>query len=225
MSLGALTQRLLRWPALNWSGSPPWFFKLKLVKLFTPSSWVEYNWNPKNDPVSLVLNAFIWIAMLVGEVNSFFLINLLQLPRDHLFNIFRQFFFCLTALPACEEWYEYTRHVRVYNRGAATEEYAARYAGRKPRIGQSTWLLTVTICLETAAIVKYSRALGLFSHSRKIDVGVWGPWAASAAFFLGYFCIHSWLFYWGTCRYPRWLKYLKWSSALPLLLLCRYYAY
>ena len=54
-------------------------------------------------------------------------------------------------------------------------EYVARYAGRKHRIGQSTWRLTVTIVLETTAIAKYSRAMELFSRAWAVYEGVWGP--------------------------------------------------
>ena len=102
MNLGMLTQRMLNWPSLNWAQDFPWFFKLKLNKLakvVTPSSWIEYDWNPDNDPFSLVLNAVIWIVMCVGEVNSFFLINIFQqLPRDHAFNIIQQVFFCFVSV-------------------------------------------------------------------------------------------------------------------------------
>merc|ERR1719324_1766133 len=109
----------------------------------------------------MLLNCCIWIIMGVGEVNSFFLINILQLPRDHHFNMLRQALLCLTAVPAVEEWYEYTRHVRAenttkYTYGKEWEEYKNLYLGKKARIGHFTWLLAITVTLETAAIVKYS---------------------------------------------------------------------
>ena len=120
MNAGMLTHKLLNWPSLNWAQDYPLMCKLKLPELatvLTPSSWIKYDWNPDNDPFSLVLNSVIWIIMCIGEVNSFFLINIFQLPRNHTFNIARQVFFCFASLPACEEWYEYTRHVRVFNTG------------------------------------------------------------------------------------------------------------
>mmetsp|Transcript_36006 Transcript_36006/g.77624 ORF Transcript_36006/g.77624 Transcript_36006/m.77624 type:complete len:137 (+) Transcript_36006:883-1293(+) len=99
MNLGMITQRMLNWPSLNWAQdqcSSMWKIKLsKFMTVMTPSSWIKYNWNPDNDPISLILNATIWILMGVGEVNSFFLINIFQLPRDHAFNALRQVFFCL----------------------------------------------------------------------------------------------------------------------------------
>jgi len=107
----------------------------------------------------------------------------------------------------------------------ATKEYEKKYSGRKPRIGQTVWLLTVTICLETAAIIKYSLVLGIFSKSKKFDSRYWGPWASAAVLFLSYFGIHCWFFFGGARWYPRWLKMLKWSSILPLLFLCRHYAF
>ena len=87
------------------------------------------------------------------------------------------------------------------------------------------WLLAITIGIETAAILKYSLALGLFSNATTVDARFWGPWATSASLFLSYLGVHGWFFYRGTRRYPRWLEMLKWGSALPLLLLCRLYAF
>merc|ERR1712060_177632 len=102
---------------------------------FTPASWSEYAWNPAEDPVTLLLNAVIWIIMAIGEVNSFFLINIFHLPRNHPFNPARQVLMCLCAVPACEEWYEYTRHVRAHYLDKEWFEYTTQFKGRKPRIG------------------------------------------------------------------------------------------
>lgn len=246
MTLGVLTHRyLLRWPNLDWnqclevrkhrlswhrseegtnvSNDSGWRLASKLGNALTPASWRRFDWNPDNDPVSIVLNSAIWIAMLIGEINSFFLINILQLPRDHAFNMLRQAFFCFTALPACEEWYEYTRHVRFRTTGVRTAEYDAKYAGNKPRIGQSAWLLAVTAFVETAAIVKYSLAFNLFSRAGAFTVGYWGPWLLSGALFGTYLAVHY--IWYRKMSLPRWLGMLKWLSPLPLLLLMRNYAF
>lgn len=262
MMLGIFTHRyLLKWPDLDWADSSqhgrrptpgpkpkPRQQKAKVADLLTPRSWRTFDWNPDNDPVSLVLNSIIWIAMMFGEINSFFLINIFQLPRDHTFNVARQVFFCLTALPACEEWYEYTRCVRVRTTGIdVSEEYRAKYSGRKPRIGQSAWLLGVTCSLETMAIMKYGRSFDLFSRAGSFTPKYWGPWAASGALFGIYFAIHCMCFRrrktatgaaggtkggpedikegQGHCTCPRWLGLLKWASFVPLLFLCRNYAF
>merc|ERR1711966_96765 len=135
--------------------------------------------------------------MAVGEVNTFFLINILHLPRDHFFNCGRQALLCLTAMPACEEGYEYTRHVRAeyttkYTYGREWGEYKKLYMGKKPRIGHFSWLLSVTIGLETIAIVKHSAR-----HVRLVTPGpeIWGPWVAFAVLFSAYFAAHCWYFY------------------------------
>ncbi len=131
-------------------------------------------------------------------------------------------------------WFEHASYLpffQVYSntelstQRCITKEYKEKYLGRKPRIGQTVWLLIITISLETAAILKYSLALNLFSKATSFDARYWGPWATSSVLFLSYFTIHCWYFYRGTRAYPRWLKMLKWSSALPLLLLCRLYAF
>lgn len=107
----------------------------------------------------------------------------------------------------------------------ATKEYKKKYAKRKPRIGQTVWLLTITIGLETAAVFKYSLALRLFSNATKFDVRFWGPWLSSITIFLSYWLIHCSFFYRGARQYPTWLKVWKWTSFLPLLLLGRLYAF
>mmetsp|Transcript_25569 Transcript_25569/g.75393 ORF Transcript_25569/g.75393 Transcript_25569/m.75393 type:complete len:585 (+) Transcript_25569:2056-3810(+) len=257
MMLGILTHRyLLKWPDFDWAGrsrhgrrpepgSGQW--KAKVADLLAPRSWRVFDWNPENDPVSLVLNSTIWIAMMIGEINSFFLINIFQLPRDHIFNVVRQVFFCLTALPACEEWYEYTRHVRAHMSGVVISHgHRAEYSGgRKPRIGQSAWLLGVTCGLETMAIAKYGRSFDLFSRASSFTPRYWGPWAASGTLFGIYFATHCVRFRRRMaeatgegkggpedrkegqvhCACPRWLGLLKWASFVPLLFLCRNYAF
>merc|ERR1719162_75218 len=148
MMLGKFTLKHLRMRTFEWSP-------------IQPERWGEFQWNPANDPITMLLNSVIWIIMAVGEVNTFFLINILHLPRDHLFNPARQALLCLTAVPAVEEWYEYTRHVRAsyttkYTFGKEWNEYKKHYEGRKPRIGHFTWLLALTVSIETVAVVKYS---------------------------------------------------------------------
>jgi len=221
MMLGKVTLVLLKMKSFDW------YPKHKMLHVFSPSRWGEFHWNPANDPITMVLNSAIWIIMAVGEVNSFFFINILQLPRDHPFNMLRQALLCLTALPAVEEWYEYTRHVRAeyttkYTYGREWGEYKKLYMGRKPRIGHFTWLLTVTIALETMAIIKYSPG-----HVRLVAPGpeIWVPWALFAVLFSVYFSVHCWFFYSRERSYPIWLCVLGWGSAAPLFLLCRLYAF
>lgn len=224
MMLGKATLGLLNMRHFEWS---PAGQVVKALEMMSPYSWGEYKWNPANDPVTMVLNSFIWIVMGIGEVNSFFLINILHLPRDHIFNSFRQALLCLTAIPAVEEWYEYTRHVRAeyttkYTYGKEWGEYKKLYLGRKPRIGHFTWLLAVTISMETIAVVKYSA-----DYVRASTPGpeIWGPWAAFAVLFTAYFATHCWFFYRKEKTYPMWLQILKWASFVPLFLLCRLYAF
>merc|ERR1712061_234524 len=187
MMLGKLTLRMLNVSNFDWAPDKKW--TSQVIKVLTPSSWSEYSWNPSNDPVTSVLNATIWIIMAVGEVNSFFLINILHLPRNHPFNAARQALMCLTAVPAVEEWYEYTRPIRARYLGREWFEYTMQYKGRKPRIGHFTWLLAFTVCIETIAVVKYSVGLG---HLTKVSPGpeIWVPWVTSLALFGLYFAIH-----------------------------------
>jgi len=224
MMLGQVTLRVLNMRTFQWGVANK---GAMIFQFLCPQQWREYQWNPSNDPLTMLLNCFIWIIMAVGEVNSFFLISILHLPREHYFHIARQALLCLTALPAVEEWYEYTRHVRAeyttkYTYGQEWGEYKRLYMGRKARIGHFTWLLAVTISLETMAIVKYAENV----RSEPPGPEIWGPWAASTVLFSIYFCIHCRLYY--HCErnsYPIWLRVLKWSSFSPLLLLCRLYAF
>jgi len=190
----------------------------------TPGSWSEYHWNPANDPVTLVLNCVVWMIMAVAEVNSFFLINILHLPRNHPFNYIRQSLLCLLAVPACEEWYEYTRHARAHMLGKEWFEYTTQFKGRKPRIGHSCWLMGMTVIIETMAVIKYGISLGHVKNARP-GPEIWLPWAASLSLFTTYFALHCWFFYGKQRTLPTWLRVLKWSSFLPLMFLCRLYAF
>jgi hypothetical protein len=230
MMLGRKTLSIMSVSEFNWA--PRRGFGLQALWKLAPGSMIPYEWNPANDPITLALNAFIWIVMAVGEVNSFFLINILGLPRDHTFNSARQALLCLCAVPAVEEWYEYTRHVRARNLRTLGEdwfEFLQQYTDAKgnirpPRLGQFTWLLSITVCIETAAVIKYSVAKGILK-SKTPGPEIWHPWAAFFALFGLYFVIHCYLFYRQERKYPLWLRVLKWGSCLPLLGLLRLYAF
>lgn len=232
MGSGWMTLQLLDIGQLVWSSCEPQVGMFpRLLGLFMPSSWSKYEWNPGNDPVTMLLCAVIWIVMAVGEVNSFFLMSIFQLPRNHWFNPARQVLLCCCAVPAVEEWYEYTRHSRRHYLGntkasqAAWDEYLSQYKGRQPRIGHFTWLLGITVCVETVCILKYS-------ESRKWNArpgpDVWGPWVGFFCLFTVYFFARCYFFYWratGSRALPNWIRYLKWASRVPLLWLLRLYAF
>lgn len=232
MMLGKCTLRWLQMRSFHWSPTQQTPYAAALLLKLSPDRWGAFQWNPANDPITMVLNSIIWIIMAIGEVNTFFLINILHLPRDHLFNPARQALFCLTAVPAVEEWYEYTRHVRAeyttkYTFGKEWNEYKKYYKGRKPRIGHFTWLLTLTMALETMVVVKYSG-----SHVKAVAPGfeIWGPWAGCAGVFSLYFASHCYLFYYRNKGDPNkgmpiWLWCLKWASLAPLFLLFRLWAF
>jgi hypothetical protein len=232
MVSGWMTLQLLNVGQLVWSPCEHQVGMLpRLLGLFMPSSWSKYEWNPGNDPVTMLLCAVIWIVMAVGEVNSFFLMSILQLPRDHWFNSARQVLLCFCAVPAVEEWYEYTRHSRRHYLGntkasqAAWDEYLAQYKGRQPRIGHFTWLLGITVCVETVCILKYSESK---MWNARPGPDVWGPWVAFLCLFTAYFFARCYFFYWcgtGSTLLPNWLRYLKWASRVPLLWLLRLYAF
>eukprot|EP00928_Gymnodinium_smaydae_P087819 TRINITY_DN72014_c0_g1_i1.p1 TRINITY_DN72014_c0_g1~~TRINITY_DN72014_c0_g1_i1.p1 ORF type:complete len:481 (-),score=50.15 TRINITY_DN72014_c0_g1_i1:107-1549(-) len=222
MMLGKLTLSLLNVSLFDWAPDKKWI--AQTWQVLTPSSWTEYSWNPANDPVTMLLNATIWLIMAVCEVNSFFLINIMHLPRDHPFNYARQALLCLTAVPAVEEWYEYTRHARASYLGREWFEYTNQFKGRYPRIGHFTWLLSMTVACETAAIVKYSLALDQW-RTAKPGPEIWMPWAIAFLLFSLYFVIHCWFFNCRERRCPVWLRVLKWTSCIPLFFLTKLYAF
>lgn len=227
-----MTLQLLNIGQLVWSPSETHVGIFpRVLGLFMPSSWSRYEWNPGNDPVTMLLCAVIWIVMAVGEVNTFFLMSIFHLPRNHWFNVARQVLLCFCAVPAVEEWYEYTRHSRRHYFGntkasqAAWDEYLAQYKGRQPRIGHFTWLLGITVCVETLCILKYSERN---MWNARPGPEVWGPWVAFFCLFTVYFVARCYFFYWcgtGNTMLPNWLRYLKWASRVPLLWLLRLYAF
>jgi len=211
MMLGTITLRMLNLKQYRWASIKERRGLAKVRRLIlqlTPYSWSEYQWNPGNAPLTMILNTLIWMITLVAEVNSFFLINILHLPRAHPFNYARQVLLCLTAVPAVSEWYWYTK-------------------GRMARIGHSTWLLAVTVSVELLLVVKYSVGLG---HVKRAAAppAIWAPWVAYLLLFSLYFALHCWYFYGANQRpkrLPVWLRLLKWSAYMPFVSLCRLYAF
>lgn len=198
MSLGYLTLRI--WWRLEIS---EWIFSGKngksggISQRLIPYTWPEYKWNLTNDPFGKILNSVIWVIMLVGELNSFFLMNMFQLPHNHLFNLLRQAILCLVAIPAVSEWYAY----RIM---------------KMQRIGHFFCLLFMTVCIETITIIKYGHT---FLRLRAPPVGIWIPWVLSLIMFGGYFLSY--------CKYsyrvhrspgiPKHILFLKYFSFVPLV--------
>ena len=119
-----------------WEGSGwTWGKTKRLFMQFTPYSWSDWDWYPANDPFSALMPHAVWLACMVLEVNSFFLINVLRLPRAHYFNFLRQFLMLWTAGPVAAEWYEYCK-------------------GRMPRLGHCTWLMGMNCLIETSFVLK-----------------------------------------------------------------------
>lgn len=178
----------------------------RFIQQFSPYAWIRYEWNPDSDPRGLVLNALVWMVMALGEVNSFFLLNIIRLPNDHLFNKVRQMLLVFTAMPAVAEWYHFQK-------------------GHTQRIGHFMWLITVTVILETAAIARYWIML---PHLKKELPGfaIWAPWTGFVLIFSVYFGLHC-----VRCLKMKQkgittpLRLLRFAAFLPLLALLRLYAF
>lgn len=187
MTLGYLTLRL--WWKLESSG---WLTR-RIPKRLTPYSWPEYEWNSGNDPFGVILNSVVWVIMLVGELNTFFLMNMFQIGRDHPFNILRQFVLLFLAIPAVAEWYAYRIH-------------------KTKRIGHLFCLLLMSVCLETIVIMKYGHT---FLSLKAPPMSIWVPWALSVLLCGGYFCsLHAAR---DKPEIPKHTSFLKYLAFVPLI--------
>lgn len=205
MMLGYLTLRL--WWILESSGRMFAGHNIErgISVMFTPYSWPKYEWNPIEDPFKMVLNSVVWVSMLVGELNSFFLMNMFQIVRAHPFNILRQVILCLIAVPAVAEWYAYRKD-------------------KAQRIGHFFWLLFMSVSLETVIIVKYSDT---YLHLRAPPVGTWLPWVLCLLMFSGYFYSYCKYFYdvHRSSEIPKYILCLKYFSFVPLISLGQNWAF
>ena len=83
---------------------------------FLPYSWSEYHWNPRATTQQYLFQHGGWLSSCIFELNSFFQMNLLEIPPTHPFCMWRQTLIALAAIPGQAEYYE-----------ASTKDFKVQY--------------------------------------------------------------------------------------------------
>jgi hypothetical protein len=195
-------------PASSWTA----LFN-QIIWRLSPKSWPRYHWAAFSSfKRFMIAQSVIWSTCLV-EMNLFFLMHLLWVPPKSDISGFRMGVICMVSVPAFAEFYNYV-----------TDPEAKR-------IGQNTWLMLAVALLESLICIKFGRSV----YTATPPFEIWGPW-------LAYFSIQGTWAYLFFVHYKRpevnanssdpkpkwkngWLDVLFFSSFLPLLFLCRLWAW
>lgn len=182
----------------------------RMLQQFTPFSWSAYRWFESQTLRNYILTSLVVFGCVILEMNTFFIILSMHLPPTHLLVFIRFFIVMPNCIPAIHEWHQFV-----------VED--------SPRLGQSTWTMVVIAILETVVFLKYvvvENSMSLWEH---LPLGVIIPWAHFLFLQMLYIAFYYKLERQARLEGKRWkvprgLMFLGFSSCLPLLGLCRYYA-
>jgi len=176
-----------------------------------PYSFSTYDWNVRCTNVNYIAQNLSWVCSMIVEINSFFQMNLLEIPPGHPWCLARQVFLALLAVPGQAEYYEASR--RDFTVG---------------RFGQNFWLMWMVMVTEVLCTVKHILAspamYARFQTPPSVVIWSWG------GFFLlqvVYLLLH-WLMRGKIQRgkpYPMLLRILTHASFVPLVPLFQFYAF
>eukprot|EP00760_Papus_ankaliazontas_P012295 PhM_4_TR15240/c2_g1_i1/m.59409/K08730/PTDSS2; phosphatidylserine synthase 2 len=178
MVLGLLTLRWLdakeyAWQSLKRIPSIPGKAK-RIAMQFTPHTWSRHKWAFFHSPRrALCFIGMLW-AVLMQELNLFFLKYIFWMAPTHPIVLGRLFLMGLMAFPGTREWYEYAT--------ARPEDPQYRH-----RFGMASWLSFVIFLLEALLIVKFSPQANVFR--RKTPAYIALPWMVSATLWVAWFVI------------------------------------
>ncbi|KAK9728231.1 hypothetical protein K7432_001176 [Basidiobolus ranarum] len=111
----------------------------RTVQQFTPHSWTTFHWGATESFKNYVAVILLLAAVLMCELNAFYLKTLLWLPPEHYLNISRLLLFFLIATPAVREVYQFLMDKNC------------------KRIGAQAWLAIACIMTEALIILKFGR--------------------------------------------------------------------
>ncbi|KAF1780244.1 Phosphatidyl serine synthase [Phytophthora cactorum] len=105
MCLGRVTLWLLQSKEYDWSGrrgKKMGYFRLALNQ-FTPFSWEQYHWEVFSSFKRFAEIFFAIVMCLLTELNAFFMLTTLSIPKESNFNSFRLLLVFLLGIPAAAE--------------------------------------------------------------------------------------------------------------------------
>uniref|UniRef100_M4C5E8 Phosphatidylserine synthase n=1 Tax=Hyaloperonospora arabidopsidis (strain Emoy2) TaxID=559515 RepID=M4C5E8_HYAAE len=105
MCLGRVTLWLLESKEYDWSGrrgKKLGYFRLALNQ-FTPFRWEQYHWEVFSSFKRFAEIVFAMMMCLVTELNAFFMLTTLGIPKESSFNSYRLFLMFMIGIPAASE--------------------------------------------------------------------------------------------------------------------------
>jgi hypothetical protein len=148
MCLGRLTLRWFESKEYDWSGKRGHKigYLRRVVSQFTPISWSQYHWEVFSSFTRFAQILFAIIICLLVELNAFFLLNVLSIPKESNFNSYRLVLVFLVGIPAAAEYYEFLSNPDCW------------------RLGQNSWMLLSIAIFEVLLWLKFSANGILFTE-------------------------------------------------------------
>ncbi|TYZ63650.1 hypothetical protein PybrP1_006783 [[Pythium] brassicae (nom. inval.)] len=149
MFLGRVTLWLLETKEYDWSGKKEkkMGYVLLVLSQFTPISWSQYHWEVFSSFKRFAQVMFALFVCLLVELNAFFLLNTLSIPKESNFNAYRLALMFLIGIPGAAEYYEFLSNPEAL------------------RLGQNAWMILSVASFEVLVWVKFSANGVLFADA------------------------------------------------------------
>lgn len=149
MFLGRLTLWYFETKEYDWSGKKEkkMGYVLLVLSQFTPISWSQYHWEVFSSFKRFAQIMFALAVCLLVELNAFFLLNTLSIPKESNFNAYRLSLMFLIGIPGAAEYYEFLSNPEAM------------------RLGQNAWMILSIAVFEVLVWVKFSAHGVLFSDA------------------------------------------------------------
>ncbi|CAI5737729.1 unnamed protein product [Hyaloperonospora brassicae] len=148
MCLGRVTLWLLESKEYDWSGrrgKKLGYFRLALNQ-FTPFEWEQYHWEVFSSFKRFAEIVFAMVMCLITELNAFFMMTTLSIPKESNFNSYRLFLVFMIGIPAAAEYYEFITNPKCW------------------RLGQNSWMVLSIAIFEVLVWIKFSADGVLFTQ-------------------------------------------------------------
>ncbi|OQR81493.1 phosphatidylserine synthase, partial [Thraustotheca clavata] len=139
MCLGHLTLKYLETKKYDWSGNRG--VLRRTLSQFTPFSWSRYDWEVFSSFKRFALVAVAVFVCLVVELNAFFLLSTLNIPKESHINKYRLCLIFMLGIPAASEYYEFITNPALW------------------RLGQNAWMMCSIGVFEVLVWVKFAHGL------------------------------------------------------------------
>ncbi|KAJ0393091.1 hypothetical protein P43SY_004485 [Pythium insidiosum] len=155
MALGRLTLHVFETKVYDWSGKreKKMGVLLRALNQFTPLSWMQYHWEVFSSFSRFAQVMFCLVVCLVVELNAFFLLNTLSIPKESNFNAYRLTLMFLIGIPGAAEYYEFLSNPDCW------------------RLGQNAWMILSIAVFEVLVWFKFSTGI-LFTEPPPSEVAI-----------------------------------------------------